>query len=69
MRFLEFFGTNIRNPHARRANYRYLGFPPVSSAAAHWKRPRRWRTMPRRARRYDRRRDEVSLDEVERIVI
>jgi hypothetical protein len=32
---------------------------------------RRWRITPRRARRsfYDRRRDEVSLDEVERIVI
>ena len=35
------------------------------------KRPRRWRITPRRARRqlYDRRSDEVSLDEVERIVI
>src|SRR4029077_37247 len=27
------------------------GSPPISRTAARWKRPRRWRTMPRRARR------------------
>jgi hypothetical protein len=34
---------------------------------ARWKKPRQWRTMPRRHE--DRRRDGPSLDEVERIVI
>jgi hypothetical protein len=80
MRFLEFFAANIRNPHTRRASARnelgnhsfratgitaYLRNGGTLEKAA---------TMANHASTRttllcDRRRDEVSLDEVERIVI
>jgi integrase len=67
MRFLEFFAANIRNPHTRRATgiTAYLengGTLEKAAAMAN-------HASTRTTQLYDRRRDEVSLDEVERVVI
>jgi hypothetical protein len=52
-RVLEFFTAQINNDHTRRA---------------YWNATRRY-TSPRTTKLYDRRSDEISLDEVEKIAI
>jgi hypothetical protein len=45
-----------------------LGITAYLKNGARWRRPRRWRPTTARARQfYDRRREELNLDEVERI--
>jgi len=58
-RVLEFFSANIRNPHTRKA------YGKAAGEFAAWCEEKAARTTGL----YDRRNDQVSLDEVERILI
>ena len=76
VRFLEFFAANIRNKHTRRTLRRRANFWPGASAPASRRSSTRSRCMSpptssssAASEPYDRRRDEVGLDEVERILV